>query len=74
MKFSREELEALAALPDDKLWAEIQKIAKSYGFALPEKTPTHEELEKLRKIALGSKISTPEAMMLINKYRKGLGK
>lgn len=74
MKFSREELEALAALPDDKLWCEIQKIAKSYGFSLPEKSPTHEELEKLRKIALGSKISTPEAMMLINKYRKGLGK
>ena len=71
MNFSREELEALAALPDDALWAEVQKIAKTYGLTLPSKTPSHAELEKLRKIATGGKISMPEAMYLINKYKKG---
>ncbi len=71
MKFSHEEIEALAALPDDQLWAKVQSIAKTYGLTLPEKTPSHAELEKLRQIALGGKISMPEAMYLINKYKKG---
>ena len=31
MRFDREKLEALAALPDDKLWAEVVRIAESYG-------------------------------------------
>ena len=48
MKFTNDELLALAALPDDKLWAEIEKIASSYGIKLPDKTPSHEELEKLK--------------------------
>ncbi len=71
MKFTREELSALAALPDDKLWAEVEKIATGYGINLPNRTPSHEELEKLRQIANGGKISMPEAMRLINKYKKG---
>jgi hypothetical protein len=71
MNFSREEIEALAALPDDKLWEKVQEIAKSYGITLPSKTPSHAELEKLRKIATGGKISMPEAMYLINKYKRG---
>ncbi len=71
MKFSHEEIEALAALPDDQLWAKVQSIAKTYGLTLPDKTPSHTELEKLRQIALGGKISMPEAMYLINKYKKG---
>lgn len=71
MKFTNDELLALAALPDDKLWAEIEKIASSYGIKLPDKTPSHEELEKLRQIATCGKISMPEAMRLVNKYKKG---
>ena len=71
MKFTREELSALAALPDERLWGEIQKIASGYGINIPQKTPSHEELEKLRQIATAGKISMPEAMRLINKYKKG---
>ena len=71
MKFNREELEALSALPDDKLWAEVRKIGVGYGLKLPDRQPSHEELEKLRQIATAGKISMPEAMRLINKYKKG---
>lgn len=71
MNFSREELEALAALPDEELWAKVQTIAKTYGITLPSKTPSHAELEKLRQIAIGGRISMPEAMYLINKYKRG---
>lgn len=74
MKFTREEIERLAALPDDQLWCQVQTIAKGYGLNLPERQPSHAELEKLRGIACGGKISMPEAMMLINKYKKGMGK
>ncbi len=73
IKFTKEELEALAALPDDKLWCEIQKIAKNYGLTLPQNQPPHNDLEKLRGFARGEKISTPEMMRLVNKYRKEYG-
>lgn len=74
MKFSKEELEALARLPDDKLWEEVKRIAAGYGINLPQKVPSHEELEKLRSIATANKIPMGEAMMLINKYKRGAGK
>lgn len=74
MKFTKEEIEKLAALPDDELWCQVQTIAKGYGLNLPNTQPSHTELEKLRSIATGGKISMPEAMMLINKYKKGMGK
>ena len=70
MKFNKEQLDALIALPDDALWAEIVKKAKGYGFTLPEKTPNHTELEKLRNTVNGTKINTAEALRLINDYRK----
>ena len=71
MKFSKEELLALAALPDDRLWEEVKRIAVSYGINLPQKAPSHEELEKLRSIATANKIPMGEAMTLINKYKRG---
>ena len=74
MKFTKEEIDRLAALPDDELWCQVQAIAKGYGLKLPQTPPSHAELEKLRSIATGGKISMPEAMMLINKYKKGMGK
>ena len=70
MRFDREKLEALAALPDDKLWAEVVRIAESYGYSLPQKTPSHEDLEKMRAAARSERINLSEAMRLINQYKK----
>ncbi len=73
MKFSKDELERLAALPDEALWCEIQKIARGYGLSLPERMPPHQDLEKLRSFARGEKIPTAEMMRLVSKYRKEYG-
>lgn len=70
MRFDREKLEALAALPDDKLWAEVVRIAESYGYSLPQKTPSHEDLEKMRAAARSERINLSEAMRLVNQYKK----
>ena len=72
IKIDKEKLSALAALPDDELWAQIQAIAKKYGFKLPEKAPSHSEMEKIRSLATdGAKPNMNEALKLINEYRKG---
>lgn len=71
MRINKAQLEAIAALPDDKLWATVVNMAKSYGFSLPENTPSHEELEKLRGMVNSEKINVGEALKLLNNYRKG---
>lgn len=70
MRFDREKLEALASLPDDKLWAEVVRIAESYGYALPKQTPPHEDLEKMRAAARAEKINISEALRMVNQYKK----
>ncbi len=72
MKIDNDKLAALAALPDRELWATICTIAKSHGFTLPEKTPPHEQLERLRQTVMGgNKPNLREAIKIINDYRKG---
>lgn len=70
MKFNKEQLDALIAMPDDKLWSEIVRMAEGYGFSMPKETPPHAELERLRDTVRGSKINAGEAMRLLNNYRK----
>ena len=74
MRFDKDKLNEMVALPDDELWCQVQNIARGYGLNLPSTQPSHAELEKLRGIATGGKISMSEAMMLINKYKRGMGK
>ncbi len=69
MKFDRAKLEALAALPDDKLWAEVLKIADSFGYSLPKQTPPHSDLQKMRDMVKSDRINVSEAMRLVNKYK-----
>lgn len=71
MRIDKAQLEAIAALPDDKLWETVVGMAKSYGFSLPEKTPPHEDLQKLRGAVNAEKINVSEALRLLNSYRKG---
>ena len=73
MKFDKSQLEAIAALPDEQLWATVVGIAKGYGFNLPAKTPPHEDIERMRDAVRGDKINVGEAMRLLNSYKKGKG-
>ena len=70
MRFDREKLEALAALPDEKLWAEEVRIADMYGYSLPKETPSHTDLEKMRGAVRSDKINVSEALKLVNQYKK----
>jgi len=74
MKINKEQLAAMAVLPDDALWAQIVTIAKGYGFTLPTVTPPHEELEKLRGAVTGARLNVGDAMRILNNYKRGNGK
>lgn len=70
MKFDKDKLNELVALPDDELWKTVVEIGKSHGFTMPTKTPEHSELEKLRSIARdGSKMNVGLAMKILSKYK-----
>ena len=70
MRFDKEKLEVLAALPDDRLWVEVVRIADSYGYALPKETPSHSDLEKMRNAVRSDKINVSEALRVVNRYKK----
>ncbi len=70
MKLDRNKLEQMVTLSDDELWRRVVEIGKGHGFILPEKTPPHDELEKLRELARdGMNMNVMSAIRLINKYR-----
>lgn len=72
MKIDNDKLAALAALPDEELWKTVCAIGKSHGFQLPEKTPPHAQIQKMRDaITKGNKPNLREAIKIINEYRKG---
>lgn len=71
MKINRDELKKLAEKSDSDLWREIQRIAKSHGYSIPEATPKPEELEKIRRALLGTeKINLTDAAKIISNYKK----
>lgn len=69
MKIDREKMEALCAMPDEQLWREVQRIAASYGFKLPDKVPSKEEMQKMRDAVSGTKINLGEALKIIKNYK-----
>ena len=70
MKIGKEKLGELSRLNDDELWKAIRGLAGSHGFKLPENTPQHEDLEKVRKALSGDlKLSMSDALRLMNKYK-----
>lgn len=72
LKIDIERLRALCALGDDELWREVRGIAASYGLNLPERTPPHSEMDKMREaVSGGGGMSLRDAMRLINEYRRG---
>lgn len=71
MKLNKQKLEALCALDDNALWREIRSIAATYGIRLPERTPPHSELQKMRDaVSGGGKMNLSEAMKIINSQRQ----
>ncbi len=75
MRFDKETLEKLCAKSDDELWKDIRGIAKIAKISLPENSPSHEELEKLRALLTGSgQISAEEAKKAVEAYRARNGK
>ena len=71
MKIDKAQLEAIAALPDDKLWAEIVRMGESYGINMPKATPPHDQLEKLRSTVNGTRLNIGEAVRILTEYKKG---
>ncbi len=74
MRINSEKLSELAALPDDRLWAEIVRMGKNFGYSIPERTPPHSDMERIRSAITGSKINLGDAMQLLRMYGKGGGK
>ena len=61
----------LSKMNDRELWEQIRIIAKGHGISLPDKAPTHEELEKVRGlISGGGRISIADAYKIMNQYKK----
>ena len=74
MKLSREELREYASHSDTVLWTEMRAIAARYGYSLPEKTPPHSDMERVRNIMLGNeRISMSEGMKMLRDYKAKAG-
>ena len=72
MKLDKSKLDALASLPDDKLWEAIGSIATSHGINLPKSSPSREEIDKLRRALTDlDRMSMIDAMKIVNKYKRG---
>ena len=50
MKLDQEKLKRLSSLSDAELMTEIRKMAEAKGLKLPQASPSHEDLERLRAL------------------------
>lgn len=70
MKLDANALAALLALDDTALWAQIRRLAGTAGLSLPEATPPHDELERLRGMMRGAgEGDVASAMQLLARLR-----
>lgn len=75
MRPDAEQLRALGALEDDALWKKVVELAAQKGLKLGAATPTHEDLERLRRMLRASEsIRIGDAMRLVNEYKRKYGK
>ena len=71
MRIDKDKLDALCRMPDDELWCEVCKIAKSYGFTLPNNTPSKSDMQKLRgAVSANGKINLANAVKILNEYKR----
>jgi hypothetical protein len=71
MKLNKSITDRLISLPDQELWEEIRRMAASYGLSLPERSPTAEELAKVRGALTIGEINMGDAMRIVNEYKRG---
>ena len=75
MKIDGDKLKSMCEMSDSALWCEIRNIAAKHGFSLPEKTPEHGDMEKIRgAVSGGAKIKLGEAVKILNDYKRRQGK
>ena len=71
MKLDRETIGILATSDDATLGKTVREIAGAKGFRLPEATPPHETMERLRGTLSGNgTLSLGEAVRVIAEYKK----
>lgn len=71
MKYDNEKIKRLSAMSDAALWQEIRTMLSGYGIRLPDKMPSHEDMQQLRKaFTLGEGISPMEGARLISEYKR----
>ena len=71
MRYDKEKIKQLSAMSDEALWKEIRGMLSSYGIRLPERMPSHEDMQQLRgAFTLGEGISPMEAARLIGEYKR----
>ena len=74
MKLNQEELKRLSSLSDEKLEREIRRMAEAKGIRLPNASPAHEDLEKLRAMLSDKNgFGLMDAMRYYNAYKKKYG-
>ena len=71
MKLNKTVTDRLKNLPDDELWAEIRRMAASYGISLPERSPSSHELAKVRDALNIGEVNMGDAMRIVNEYKRG---
>ena len=71
MKLNKEQLAALLALPDDKLWAEIVRLGGAYGMKLPSTPPPADQMAHLRSAVNADKLKMSDALKLMNEIKRG---
>lgn len=71
MKLDEQKIKELSALPDDALWNAIRGMLAQHGMRLPEKQPTHEDMERLRAAFTGAQGINPlQGMRLMREYKE----
>lgn len=70
MKLNQDIISRLQGLDDEALWREIRRMAEGYGLKLPDKTPTKDELKRVREALSIGEISATDAMRLVNEYKR----
>ena len=72
MKINTERLSKFAELDDESLWSAMLGMADAHGHKIKAPMPSHEEMERIRRIFRGEeKIGMAEAIRVLNSYKKG---
>ena len=70
MKINKEKINQLLSLSDEALWRELSEKARGFGYSLPEKAPSGEDMKTIRRlIGEADKIGPMDALRLLTKFK-----